>query len=98
MRTFRDFHPLKFFGLPGLTIFSVGLIFLLYAFFFWLFTQTTSHVRMHFFVGVTLTGFGFLLLILALIADMLKRIRKNQEEILYKLKKKEFESKNNSCS
>jgi uncharacterized membrane protein len=46
---------------------------------------------MYFFVGTGLLIFGFLLIILALIADMLKKIRQNQEEILYKLKKNEYE-------
>jgi hypothetical protein len=34
---------------------------------------------------------GIALIILALLADMLKTIHSTQEEILYKLKKKEYE-------
>lgn len=91
LRTFRDYKPLVFFGIPGTAVFGAGTLFLLYSLFFWLMTNQTTPVRMHFFVGVALFTFGFLLIILALIADMLKRIRQNQEEILYKLKKKEYE-------
>ena len=91
LRTFRDFHPLKFFGIPGVTIFGAGIIFWLYSFIYWLVYHQTTSIRMYFFVGTGLLIFGFLLIILALIADMLKKIRQNQEEILYKLKKKEYE-------
>lgn len=91
LRTFRDYKPLVFFGIPGVTVFGAGIIFWLYSFIYWLIHYQTTPVRMYFFVGLGLLIFGFLLIILALIADMLKRLRQNQEEILYKLKKKEYE-------
>lgn len=92
LRTFRDYKPLVFFGIPGLAIFGTGIILWLYSLIYWLIYFQTTPVRMYFFVGTGLLIFGFLLIILALIADMLKRIRKNQEEILYKLKKQEYEN------
>lgn len=91
LRTFRDYKPLVFFGIPGVTVFGAGIMFWLYSFIYWLIHYQTTPVRMYFFIGLGLLIFGFLLIILALIADMLKRIRQNQEEILYKLKKKEYE-------
>ncbi len=94
LKTFRDYFPLKFFGLPGLAIFSIGSLGDLYSFGFWLVTGRTTPVRMLFFSSSGLVIFGLLLVILALVADMLKRIRRNQEEILYKLKKKEYEKGN----
>lgn len=90
LRTFRDYHPLKFFGFPGVIILGMGTLGLIYSFIFWFLTKTTTPIRMIFMVGISLSAFGLLFLILALIADMLKRIRQNQEEILYKLKKKEY--------
>lgn len=87
-RTFRDNKPLVFFGFPGLVIFSAGFVFGLYSFIYFLITSQTTPVRMYFFIGVALLTFGFLLIILALIADMLKRIRQNQERLLYYQKKK----------
>lgn len=93
LRTFRDYKPLLFFGIPGTTVFGAGILFWLYSFIYWLIHHQTTPVRMYFFIGTGLLTFGFLLIILALIADMLKRIRQNQEEILYKLKKKEYEGK-----
>lgn len=93
LRTFRDYKPLVFFGIPGVSIFGAGIIFWLYSFIYWLIHHQTTPIKMYFFVGTGLVIFGFLLTVLALIADMLKRIRRNQEEILYKLKKEEYEKK-----
>lgn len=86
LRTFRDFRPLVFFGLPGLTVFGLGLLLLTTSSIYWLISHQTSPVRMIVFTGGFLLVLGFLLIILALIADMLKRIRQNQEEIMYRLK------------
>ena len=91
LRTFRDYYPLKFFGLPGLLISGLGFVGALYSFIFWFITGYTTPVKTLFFSAITLLILGFLLIILALIADMLKRIRRNQEEILYRLKKKEYD-------
>jgi len=46
---------------------------------------------MYLFTGIVLILFGFLLIFLALVADMFKRMRKNQEEMLYQMKKEELE-------
>lgn len=86
LRTFRDYQPLTFFGLPGLIIFALGFLMAGFSLIYWAATKTTTPVRMYFWVGSFLLIFGFLIVLLALIADMFKRIRRNQEEILYKLK------------
>ena len=91
LRTFRDYKPLVFFGIPGVSIFGIGILFWLYSLIYWLIYHQTTPIRMYFFVGLGLVVLSFLLIVLALIADMLKRLRQNQEEILYKLKKKEYE-------
>lgn len=91
LRTFRDYYPLKFFGLPGLIISGLGSVGALYSFTFWFITGYTTPVKTLFFSAMTLLILGFLMVILALVADMLKRIRRNQEEILYRLKKKEYD-------
>ena len=93
LRTFRDYKPLVFFGISGIIIFGIGILFWFYSFVYWIVHSKTTPIRMYFFVGTGLVTFGFLLIVLALIADMLKRIRQNQEEILYKLKKKEYEKR-----
>ncbi len=80
-RTFRDYKPLVFFGIPGFLSFFIGfLVFLL----------------IDKLIGSALVILGFLLVDLALIADMQKPIRKIQEEILYRLRRWEYEKQNNS--
>ena len=89
-KTTRDTQPLTFFGMPGLFILSLGTIGGLISFFYWLTHLLTTPIRTLFSVSVFFMIFGVVLCILALVADMLKRINMTQEEILYKLKKKEY--------
>ena len=93
LTTFRDFRPLLFFGLPGIFIFSVGFLLGLGSLGYWLILQRTTPVRMYLFTGIFLITFGFLMIILALIADMFKKIRMTQEELLYKMKRNLYEKK-----
>jgi|SRR3989338_321743 len=87
----RDTQPLTFFGLPGLIIFVLGVIGGIISFIYWLTHFVTTPIRMLFNVSVFFVIFGLSLGVLALLADMLKTIKINQEEILYKLKKEEVD-------
>ena len=93
LKATRDTQPLSFFGLPGLVLFSLGFLGGAYSFWYWLTHLMTTPVRTLFSISVFLMVFGISLAILGLLADMLKTIHTTQEEILYKLKKKEFERK-----
>ena len=86
----RDTQPLTFFGMPALIVFALGFIGGGSSFIYWLITSTTTPVRTLFNVSVFFMIFGLVLGILALVADMLKSIKSNQDEILYRLKKSEF--------
>ncbi|MDP3963784.1 MAG: glycosyltransferase family 2 protein [bacterium] len=85
-QTLRDKEPLKFFGIPGVFLLALGLIADAYAFFFWLYTHVTTPIRMLFFVGTVLIGIGLILVIFAFLADMVKRVRETQDDILFRLK------------
>ncbi len=90
VRTLRDYKPLKFFGGIGLLFFLAGAI---SAFVLWLrllLFHVISPYMWVVYADVILIVLGFLLMILALIADMLDRQRKLQEEILYRLRKREL--------
>ena len=93
LRTFRDYKPLVFFGIPGFIIFLIGFLISLFMFVRYIILHVTSPFKSLTQVGIALIIVGMLMIVLALIADMLKRIRQNQEEILYRLKKREFERK-----
>lgn len=88
MRSFRDYRPLTFFGLPGLIIFGIGFLVLLGSFLYYLITLTVSPLRTELFFGAGMLVFGFLIITLAVTADMLDRHRRLQEEILFQLRKK----------
>jgi glycosyltransferase involved in cell wall biosynthesis len=83
LRTFRDYRPMVFFG--AISIFSFIISMGLLAFFLIHF-YTTGRFSPHLWAGFT-SGFFFLfsivLFITGLLADMLNRIRRNQEKVLY---------------
>jgi len=86
----RDTRPLVFFGVIGLVILALGVASGLFLFGHWLNTGMTSPYQSVVTVSALLTIVGFLLIVLALVADMLGRIRRNQEEMLYNLKKQGY--------
>ncbi len=86
-RGYRDYFPLRFFlgmaavwGIPGLLL---SLVFFIH---FW-FTGSFSGYLFAGFSGAFLILLSILFVIVAIVADMLDRIRVNQERILYILKK-----------
>lgn len=90
LRTVRDYNPLAFFGSIGVTVFCAGLAIGITVFLWWLATgHTTPYTSLIMVSGVAMI-LGFLVIMLALLADMNGRQREIQEEILYKLKKQEL--------
>jgi glycosyltransferase involved in cell wall biosynthesis len=82
LRAARDVQPLRFFGGIGAALLGLGMLAGGFVFIWWLSTGHTSPYRG---LITASTGFlilGFLLLILALIADMLGRHRRLIERIL----------------
>ncbi len=91
----RDTQPMTFFGMPGLILLSLGLIGGLYSLTYWLIHHATTPIKTLFNVSVFFATFGAVLIVFALIADMLKRIKNIEEEVLYRIKKQELEGKGN---
>src|SRR3989344_2162593 len=79
VRSIRDYKPLAFFGSIGGVIFGLGFVIELILFIRWLITGTVSPFTTLVIVGAIALILGFLLLVLALIADMLDRQRRIQE-------------------
>lgn len=89
LRTLRDLRPLLFFGAIALAVLAVGLALGGFVFWHWLSTgQTTPYRSLLMGSGVCIV-LGFLLVVLALIADMLKRQRRLLEESLYLARKRQ---------
>ncbi len=91
IRSVRDHHPLKFFGSIGLIVFLIGLMIALWLFSYWIRTGHTTPFTSLIPVSTLIIIIGFLLIVLALIADMFGRQKNVSEKILYYLRKKEFE-------
>ncbi len=90
VRTLRDYKPLQFFGGLGILFAGTGLA---YGLILWLVSQRPGlDIPVWRIVLVFLLVLvGILMIVLALIADMLDRQRRMQEDILYRLRKKELE-------
>ncbi|MCB0749702.1 MAG: glycosyltransferase family 2 protein, partial [Ignavibacteriae bacterium] len=86
VRAFRDFAPLQFFGLLGGILFFIGLILDLAVFFHYFNTGSFTPFISVILIGVYLITLGIIAWIIGLVADMLDRIRNNQDKILYEIK------------
>lgn len=92
-RTIRDYKPLKFFGYAGFFIIFIAAIIGTFFLVHWAMTGATSPYKSLGFIAAFLVALGFIVIVLALIADMLDRIRLNQEKLLYYEKKREYQKK-----
>ena len=87
-RSYRDYRPLKFFGTISAALFVIGL--LLFGFFighYFIAGRFSPHIWAGMTAG-TLGVFALLFFVAGILADMLARIRINQERMLYLLKKR----------
>lgn len=91
VRGFRDHRPLDFFGSLGLAVIFLGTILLAVLLVHWLSTGSFTPYKSFGFVGGFLFAIGFIILVLALMADMMGRIKDLQEEILYHLKERNYQ-------
>ncbi len=92
LRSMRDYEPLKFFGLSGMVLLGLGSLSSIILFLRWLLIHRIDPYLIIIYANVFLIIIGVLLMILGLLADMLDRNRKLQEDILYRLRKRELEN------
>ena len=83
MRVFRDHKPLRFFGAISLLALIPGVTIGLFVLVHWAITGRTSPFTSLLYLVVVLLILGTIFLVLALIADMLGRLRRIEEEQLY---------------
>ena len=88
LRSYRDFQPLRFFGGIGLGMFIPGVVIALILAIRLLLIHRISPYMSLVYISLVLIIVGVLLVVLGLVADMLDRQRRLQEEILYRLRKK----------
>jgi len=90
LRSFRDFAPLRFFGLLGIPSFIVGLLSGVLFIGNWLATGSFSPFKFAGFMSAYFLTLTVFLWALGLLADMLSRMLNNQEKILEEVKKKNY--------
>ncbi|WP_431158339.1 glycosyltransferase family 2 protein [Winogradskyella poriferorum] len=87
----KDYKPLYFFGSIAMIILVIGLLFGGFVLTHWIQNGSITPYKSIGIFGLALVGMSLILTVYALMADMLGRIRKNQEKILYYQKKLYFE-------
>ena len=87
IRTYRDYHPLKVFTYISFIFFVPAIILFISVLDYYLKTGVfTGRVGSALMAGILFVT-GIIIFIVGLLADMIKRNRELQEEILYRLKK-----------
>lgn len=92
-RVARDIQPLKFFGIPAAIMFLSGIALGTFMFIRYVLLHLTSPFKTLIDVAIALVIMGTLLMFLALMADMQREFRHNQQHILYLLRKQRYEKK-----
>ncbi len=93
IKAIRDVRPLKFFGWPGLFLFSIGIVgFIIFAFNYFQNFKISPFLHYIIFSSIALL-LGIQLIIFALIADMIKSNRQLTEEFMYQWKKDKYNKK-----
>ena len=87
----KDYKPLSFFLSIALFVLFVAMCLGGFVFVHWINNGAITPYKSLGIIALSLCGMSLLLIILAFVADMLNRIRNNQEKILYLLKKNYYE-------
>jgi glycosyltransferase involved in cell wall biosynthesis len=89
LRSYRDYKPMFLFGGIALLLLLCGFLLTGFLIIHYVINGTFTPHKWAGFVAGTFYGLGAIAFITALLADMLGRVRRNQEKILYMLKKNE---------
>jgi glycosyltransferase involved in cell wall biosynthesis len=92
LRVMLDYRPIRVFGVLGALFVLIGIGFELFLLGHYILTHSFSPYKATGFIGLGFIVFGMLVLIIALIADMLNRLRINQDRVLYELKKIRYDN------
>lgn len=87
LRVLLDYRPIRVFGLFGLICIIIGTLFEVFLMSYYFLAGSFSPYKSTGFIGLGFLVFGLLVLVIALIADMLNRMRVNQDKILYEIKR-----------
>lgn len=89
---FKDYRPFPFFMTIAVLILIPAMLLGGFVLVHWIKTGAISPYKSFGFIALALCGLAFLLAVLALVADMLNRLRNNQEKMLFLIKKQQFDN------
>jgi len=90
LRVLLDYRPLRVFGTLGTIFFIIGLAFEVFLFVFYLINGSFTPYKSAGFIGLGFIIFGMLIFLIALIAEMINRLRQNQDRLMIELKRRRF--------
>jgi len=90
LKAIRDVRPMKFFGIPGLTLVLLSIIIFIIFLSLYLQNFEITPYRNYVFLSVILFLVGLQFIVFALIADMIKSNRKLTEDLMYQMKKEKY--------
>jgi glycosyltransferase involved in cell wall biosynthesis len=90
LRVLLDYRPMRVFGTMGGIFLIIGFAFELFLLIHYVIDQSFTPFKTAGFVGLGFIIFGMLVLLIALLTDMLNRLRINQDKLLYELKKLKY--------
>ena len=91
-RIFMTYRPIRFFSVPGVISFGLGLALGLRFLYFYMIDGGVGHIQ-SVILSALLLGVGFFLIIVALIADLIAVNRKLMEDIQYRVRKMQVDLK-----
>lgn len=91
LRVLLDYRPLRVFGYFGVIHLVIGVGFEIFLIGHYIFSGSFSPYKSAGFIGLGFIIFGLLIFLVALLSDILNRLRLNQDKILYEIKKAEYE-------
>jgi len=90
LRVLLDYRPIRVFGSFGSLCMTIGVGFEVFLMAHYVLTGSFTPYKSTGFIGLGFIIFGLLTLIIALVADMLNRLRINQDRLLYELRRNRY--------
>ncbi len=91
LRAYRDYAPLRFFGALGGFFFLIGLVCLVFSLVHWIVQGQITPYKAVGFAGIYFVTMAAIVWTVGIMADMLDRMLGNQEKIIERLKRLEYE-------
>jgi len=90
LRVMLDYQPMRIFGSFGAMLLLIGIAFEIFLLGHYFIIGGFSPYKSFGFIGLGFFIFGMFVMIIALVADMLNRLRINQDKLLYEFKKTRY--------